>query len=245
MRQVQYKSLALLGMTIFLLGALAIPRTRGVQASQASPDSYASALPQTTTGQTGIVGNDVCLSCHGQTGIQPITLENGDILDLYVDPQVYGSSIHGQLGYACEQCHVGIGNFPHPEFNAADLRDAQLQLYQACQRCHSGEYTRTQDSVHASALNTDMREAAICTDCHTAHAVRQLTDPATHELLPESHLWIPQTCAQCHSAIYEKYQTSVHGAALIDEENQDVPTCIDCHGVHDIANPTTNGFRVN
>jgi predicted CXXCH cytochrome family protein len=52
-------------------------------------------------------------------------------------------------------------------------------------------------------------------------------------------------CAQCHNTIYQKYATSVHGAALIDENNQDVPTCISCHGVHNIANPTTAGFRVD
>jgi hypothetical protein len=32
---------------------------------------------------------------------------------------------------------------------------------------------------------------------------------------------------------------------LVDENNQDVPTCIDCHGVHNIANPTTASFRLN
>ncbi len=30
---------------------------------------------------------------------------------------------------------------------------------------------------------------------------------------------------------------SVHGAALTEEGNQYVPTCIDCHGVHNIQNP--------
>jgi predicted CXXCH cytochrome family protein len=56
-------------------------------------------------------------------------------------------------------------------------------------------------------------------------------------------LVIPQTCAKCHSAIYDTYKKSVHGAALTQEGNQYVPTCIDCHGVHNIQNPTSNTFR--
>jgi hypothetical protein len=47
----------------------------------------------------------------------------------------------------------------------------------------------------------------------------------------------------CHNAIYQKYEESVHGAALT-EGNPDVPTCIDCHGVHDIEDPRTAAFRL-
>jgi hypothetical protein len=70
-----------------------------------------------------------------------------------------------------------------------------------------------------------------------------MNDHATGELLSEAQLWIPQTCARCHSAIYEKYAQSVHGEAL-STGNPDVPTCIDCHGVHNIPDPLTNEFRL-
>jgi hypothetical protein len=36
----------------------------------------------------------------------------------------------------------------------------------------------------------------------------------------------------------------VHGSALTNDNNPDVPTCIDCHGVHIIENPTTSAFRL-
>ena len=35
----------------------------------------------------------------------------------------------------------------------------------------------------------------------------------------------------------------MHGKALTEEGNTDVPTCIDCHGVHNIQEPTTASFR--
>ncbi len=190
-----------------------------------------------------IVGNDVCLGCHGQPG-SSIALENGDVLDLYVDPDMYAGSIHGENGYACVQCHTNLGDYPHPPLSATDLRAVTLQLNQVCYRCHAGEYNKTLDSVHAAAQAVGTREAAVCTDCHGSHNVHQWTDQQTHALLPDARLNIPLTCSRCHFAIYQKYLTSVHGAALTEEANTDVPTCIDCHGVHNIENPTTNAFRL-
>jgi len=190
-----------------------------------------------------IVGNNVCLGCHEQPGLT-MTLQNGDILDLYINPDSYAASIHGQDGYACVQCHTNLGNYPHPAFTATDRRAATLQLTDVCIRCHSGEYNLTMDSVHAAAQASGIREAAVCTDCHGSHDVHQWTDTVTHKLLPNARLSIPATCSKCHNAIYQKYLTSVHGAALTEESNTDVPTCIDCHGVHNIGNPTTAAFRL-
>jgi hypothetical protein len=210
-------------------------------------DSYTSAASlavqvQSTPDPELSVSDVVCLSCHGQPGLT-LELENGEILELYVNPADHQNSIHGRLGYACVQCHRTVGDYPHPPFSAQSRRHAALQLYEACKRCHISQYNLTQDSVHGDALAQGMLEAAICTDCHTAHAVRQLND-SNGELLPESRTWIPATCAQCHNAIYERYAESVHGSALVGEGNPDVPTCIDCHGVHNIEDPTTAEFRL-
>jgi nitrate/TMAO reductase-like tetraheme cytochrome c subunit len=172
-----------------------------------------------------------------------MTLDNGEVLDLYVPAELHQGSIHGQLGYACVQCHTDVGEYPHPPFSASDLRDVTLQLNEVCARCHIQQYEDNQDGVHAAAQQNGVREAAVCVDCHTAHEVRRLTDPDTNELLPEARLWIPERCGLCHSEIYAKYKESVHGSAL-SEGNPDVPTCIDCHGVHNIENPTTSYFRL-
>ena len=56
---------------------------------------------------------------------------------------------------------------------------------------------------------------------------------------------VSQTCGKCHSTINDQYAHSVHGEALLGEDNPDVPVCTDCHGVHDIADPTTSAFRSN
>lgn len=195
------------------------------------------------------VSNDVCLACHNNPGLTK-KLYDGTELSLYVKPEDHANSVHGEEGLLCVQCHTtfdqkhGENPVQFPGFQANDRRDASLKLYTACQQCHADQYDQANDSVHGRALQNGNINAAICTDCHTAHTVRRLTDPATKQLLPDARVWIPEMCAQCHSTIYAQYEESVHGAALTQENNLDVPTCIDCHGVHDIPDPTTSAFRL-
>lgn len=201
-------------------------------------------LPSGASAQGGPgVSNRTCLECHSDPTLN-MPLGDGQLISLYIDEQIFSDSVHGQAGYACVQCHTNLGDYPHPTFTAADRRDLALQLYRACQRCHPGEYERTLDSAHDQVRQDGNREAAICTDCHGAHNARRLTERETRTLMPDARAWIPQTCARCHNAIYEKYLTSVHGSALFEESNLDVPTCIDCHGVHDIEDPRTTQFRL-
>jgi predicted CXXCH cytochrome family protein len=55
---------------------------------------------------------------------------------------------------------------------------------------------------------------------------------------------ISQTCSECHQDIYQAYNTSVHGRALIEGKNYDVPVCTDCHRSHTIEDPRTAAFRL-
>jgi predicted CXXCH cytochrome family protein len=89
--------------------------------------------------------------------------------------------------------------------------------------------------MHAQAAAAGNLDAPICTDCHGAHDVQPPGQPRAH---------ISEICGQCHGDIFEQYKNSVHGAALIGENNPDVPVCTDCHGVHNIHDPRTAQFRV-
>jgi hypothetical protein len=212
-------------------------------AIRASASGLAQAVPTATNDPNLSIGNDTCLQCHGQPGTT-MPLEDGSILELYVAPDEYNASVHGLDGYACVQCHTTVGNYPHPPFSAKDARDVSLQLYTACKLCHASQYELASNSVHAMAIAEGNREGATCVDCHGAHNVQAIHNKQTGEILPETHQWITETCSKCHNAIYEKYTTSVHGAALLEENNPDVPTCINCHGVHNIPDPTTAAFRL-
>ena len=180
------------------------------------------------------VANETCLSCHATPGMET-TLPSGEILYLTVDPEVFNNSTHGKNGYACVQCHTDISEYPHRPLEAQTRRDVSLLYYQNCARCHQDKYDATLDSVHQQALENGNEEAALCVDCHGYHNVSDPNEPRSKS---------PQTCERCHSLIYAEYAESVHGSALLGEGNPDVPTCIDCHGVHNVSGPSNSDFHL-
>ncbi len=176
-----------------------------------------------------------CLECHSDPALQ-VDLLSGETLPLYVDEDAYQKSVHWSEDVGCLDCHPNIRGYPHPPLLAYDRRDFSLGLYTRCKSCHEKEYRQNLDSMHARELAAGNRNAPVCTDCHGYHDVQSLKENRTA---------IVRTCAKCHSTIYEDYEQSVHGAALIGEGNPDVPTCIDCHGVHKMENPLTVWFHIN
>ena len=129
MRRGRISSLISLAATIFIGSLIVIIiNPSGVSANLGSqPRTGLEMRYQTQVDSGPIVSNEVCLECHGAPGLT-MTLENGDILDLFVDPEHYAASVHGKDGYACVQCHTDLGDYPHPSFTATDLRDVSLQL---------------------------------------------------------------------------------------------------------------------
>lgn len=181
--------------------------------------------------------NDYCLACHSQPGLV-LTFENGDEISATVDAEALHDSVHGVDNpwqpLACTDCH-GQLEFPHEEVEATSAREYNLESNSRCQRCHEGKFDQALDSVHGAALEAGNLDAAMCTDCHGAHDTPTPDEPRER---------ISYTCQQCHSTIFDTYAQSVHGEALLAESNPDVPTCIECHGVHNIADPTTDLARI-
>jgi predicted CXXCH cytochrome family protein len=157
---------------------------------------------------------------------------------LTIRPDDFHNSVHGDNNswqpLTCTDCHENY-RYPHEPVTIATVREYNLAKYAVCASCHEQNYDHTLDSVHGEALARGVKEAAVCTDCHGAHDTRPLDEPRSR---------ISLTCEQCHSEIFAEYADSVHGEALLLEGNPDVPTCVDCHGVHTIEEPTTAMFRV-
>jgi hypothetical protein len=208
-------------------------------ASAGSNPGAEAALPKAPSSQ---IDNETCFYCHAREGFT-VKLQSGETLGLTIDPDLYQQGVHGSNAVTCTTCHADITGFPHPDRTTETLREVKLKYYTSCQQCHAEQFDLTLDSVHQKALASGDQNAAVCADCHNPHTQQRLTNKDTGELLDYARLHIPEKCAQCHSAIYDKYKESVHGRALTEEGNLDVPTCIDCHGVHNIQSPTTASFR--
>lgn len=179
--------------------------------------------------------NAQCLTCHSSPDLT-VRFDDGSTVSGHISAATYANSVHGQQDMTCGGCHPNHETFPHPEVTAESERVYTLEQNEVCLTCHPDQAERVQDSMHAEALAQGNIEAAVCVDCHGAHDTVSLH---------EARVRIATTCRQCHAGIYDQYSESIHGEALREENNQDVPTCVDCHGVHNIADPTTNQFRLN
>ncbi len=171
--------------------------------------------------------NDDCLMCHGDAAAQRA---NGS--SVFVDAAKFSASVHGQLELACTACHADLatGEFPHAE----KLQPAQ------CGACHDA--SAFEASVHGRALAAGKSPAPTCASCHGSHDIRPTADPESRTY----RLNVMRTCAACHGAagagngapggdIVRQFEDSIHGRALIRSGLNVAPSCISCHGAHDIA----------
>lgn len=167
-----------------------------------------------------------CLACHGDAELS-LTLGTGETQSLHIDAAAYARSVHGSA-LTCTACHPGFEQQPHPAVATATRAQFRSAFRDACRRCHLENDRKARDGVHYQLLAAGDTRAPFCADCHTAHAI-------LHPARPRAR--ISQTCAQCHSAVFTAYRSSVHGRALIEHGNADVPACTDCHHAHDIKDP--------
>lgn len=172
--------------------------------------------------------SEQCLTCHAGLNSET-TFLNGQTRPIQVHQEELNESVHAER--SCVDCH-GDYEFPHENEYQSD-RDFRLFWTQACERCHSPQSDLANDSVHSEAFTAGNENAAVCQDCHGYHNVHDLSSAE-----------ISRTCGNCHTGVFDLYAESVHGEAVLGDNNTDAPTCINCHGVHNIADPTTNLFRV-
>lgn len=200
-----------------------------------------------------------CLMCHSDPAFTG-EFQNGDLLSLHVDNTEYMRSVHGPAGLECVACHTDISRYPHHteqvtcttchdasggeagndyislrvRLSFADRRELTIVTNEACRSCHEQEFDMALDSAHVKAQMSGNRDAPLCVDCHGSHDIAPPDEPREK---------ISHTCAKCHQAVFSTYRSSVHGAALEEESNPDVPTCIDCHGVHSVRGPRNPTFH--
>jgi predicted CXXCH cytochrome family protein len=187
-----------------------------------------------------------CKNCHTIV-TEPVSEAAVGIIDPHVDLSTLHNSIHGAHdiqgqaygGVQCTDCHHDLeryAEFPHAPLPDMTPREMTVAAEETCQGCHTYIFETHLDSVHAEALAGGNLEAATCIDCHGSHDIQDADEPRER---------ISNTCGACHTGEHEEYVNSVHGAALLGEQNPDVAVCTDCHGVHSIEDPLTAAFRLH
>ncbi|RLD94534.1 MAG: hypothetical protein DRI93_03805 [Aquificota bacterium] len=165
------------------------------------------------------IENSECLDCHGDPDMVK-ELPNGKTASLYVNPDKFAASVHGQNDIACTDCHSSITELNYEEEVPHPIKLEGVH----CSDCHDEEAEAYSESVHAKARETGNKKAPTCQMCHTNyHYVRPITadtvterenafcvrchDPSKfHEWLPqkETHFLYAE-CTVCHSEGVEKH----------------------------------------
>jgi cytochrome b subunit of formate dehydrogenase len=164
-----------------------------------------------------------CLMCHSERSLS--MSKKGRELSLFVDTAAYRKSAHG--GLECVSCHEGLdpGNLPHVK------RIKPVQ----CLSCHTdAQFQNYRLSVHGKVM-TGQKQGATCADCHSTHAIRSLTAGSPSE----RHQFAVETCSKCHAKVHDRYMASDHGRALAAGVTG-APSCIDCHGEHEVTSPSAD-----
>lgn len=192
---------------------------------------------QPTRAAAADLGNATCLGCHGQAGFST-TLADGQSRSLFVAMDHFATSVHGK--FQCTTCHADITAIPHtnPALPAAGWRQ---QAPKICGTCHAAELNDYLSSVHGKAVTGGSNvHAAVCTDCHTTHAVTPASTATTR-------LAITKACGTCHAGALASYEETYHGKMSVLGYS-DVAMCADCHRGHAIlpaSDPTSSVATAN
>jgi cytochrome b subunit of formate dehydrogenase/nitrate/TMAO reductase-like tetraheme cytochrome c subunit len=180
--------------------------------------------------QTHAQANADCLACHGE---RTLTMEKkGTSVSLFVDGGKFSKSAHADL--QCVSCHEG--------FNASAIPHARHIKPVDCLSCHGDqEFLAYARSVHAAPRHgTKTGPAAACYDCHSPHAIERISTMQ----VSQRQQFALETCARCHGDVYQRYMKSDHGLALTAGA-KGAPSCIDCHGEHEVASPSSDSAQTS
>ncbi len=205
---------------------------------------------------SGVLHRDLdCIDCHEDLS----GLAGPDDLHDEVAPVECGSchddeasqeedSVHGQaarrgdkLAPRCPTCHGTHDILPPSDPRAPT---AVMNVPMLCGRCHheGTPVSLTHDipkerifenysqSIHGEGLyKKGLTVTAVCTSCHTAHAIRPHDDPRSSIYRDN----VVATCTQCHTQIEAVHRKIIEGR-LWEEEPHKIPVCVDCHSPHQI-----------
>lgn len=211
-----------------------------------------------------IHGEFECIDCHSDVtdAMHEDKLEKVDCSTCHDDAaEELASSVHGDAlrerspdAPSCASCH-GTHNI-----RAASDPESMVSKHnqpQTCGTCHANPEVIARNnfaltnpvalyekSIHGELTRELNGKVAACSNCHGAHDTRSSLDRKSriHKLN------IATTCSECHAESYDHYRISSHAAA-VNRGATDAPSCIDCHGEHDILRPEnpkspTSGFNV-
>lgn len=167
-----------------------------------------------------------CSRCHGN----PEVIKKGHIAIGNV-AALYEDSIHGKAvlkaglvtAPTCKTCH-GMHDIRRASDPGAKVYRGNVPA--TCGSCHQGIERQYEEGIHGTLFRSGDKRAPVCTDCHTAHHIRQAEVEAWR-------LDVTRECGSCHPQSQESFRDTYHGQ-VTNLGFARIATCSDCHQAHDI-----------
>ncbi len=142
---------------------------------------------------------------------------------------------------ACDNCH-DTHSFNVPPKNTPQHNQWRLSIPTVCGgACHTEQLEAYMGSVHGQENAKKMlAQAAVCSDCHTAHAITNTSGDAFK-------LTVTANCGTCHEEKLKSYKDTFHGR-ISSLGYAYTAKCFDCHGSHQILrvdDPKSKVFKDN
>jgi len=201
----------------------------------------------------GLVVSATCASCHTAHAMLPHT-----------DPA--SSIARRNIAATCTQCHAQI-EMVHRKVIKGELWEREAHVLPACVDCHQPHKARKvfydqgmadKDCLRCHArpeivsskngrslyvaqelLGTSRHVRTACSQCHAGVNVAKAR--------PCETITQPVDCASCHAEVAQQYTGSMHGK-LVERQDPNAPTCIECHGTHAVLGkhqPQSATFSIN
>jgi cytochrome b subunit of formate dehydrogenase len=157
--------------------------------------------------------NATCIDCHNAHDITP--QGSAQLLaDRLKNPEICGrchqkekaeylTSVHGQAvmlqknpkAAVCSDCHSSHNITP------TNVSATLLDITQNCGNCHEAQMKTYLDSYHGQVERLGYTNTAKCFDCHGAHSIKNINDPASKVNVANRLA----TCRTCHQIATENF----------------------------------------
>lgn len=128
----------------------------------------------------------MCLGCHSNKDVTK-TLENKEVLSLFVNGEGFANSIHNATG--CAGCHTDISMENHPQVKKIkSKREYTTDASKVCTMCHTDDQL-SKKPVHGYVVTK--AKALSCAECHGSHFIRGI---AAEKAVAK----VNQYCLTCH-----------------------------------------------
>ena len=128
---------------------------------------------------------------------------------------------------ACDECH-DTHSFNVPTKDSPQRNQWRLGIPNVCgATCHTDQLEAYLTSVHGQEISKKLlAQAAVCSDCHTAHAISSTSGDAFK-------LTVSSNCGNCHVDKLDTYKDTFHGQ-ISTLGYAYTAKCYNCHGSHEI-----------